>query len=86
MIRRGLWFVMGAVSSVWVQRKARRRLQRYTPPAAVERVRQQGVAAVRSVRAAVDEGREAMREYQADAQAELEADQARRKLRPVREA
>lgn len=85
-MRRVLWFALGAGSSVWARRSAKKRLERYTPPAAVERARQRGSAAARSVKAAVGEGRQAMRDYQTDAKADLDAQAARKRIRPARDA
>ena len=85
-MRRVVWFGLGVGSTVWARRTARKRLERYTPPAAVERARQRGVNAVREVKAAVVEGRATAREYQEDAKAELEAQAARKRIRPAREA
>ncbi len=83
MMRRLVWFFAGAGSSVWAQRAAKKRLRRYTPPAAVERARQSTLKAAREVKAAVREGRSAASDYRDDARAEVQADQARRRIRPV---
>jgi hypothetical protein len=85
-MKRLMWFVAGAGSGVWAQRAAKKRLRRYTPPAAVERARQSTVKVARDVKTAVREGRTAASDYRDDARAEVQADRARRRIRPVRDA
>ncbi|MGI9622908.1 MAG: hypothetical protein ACR2PK_08745 [Acidimicrobiales bacterium] len=86
MFKRAIWmgagFGAGLGSSFWVKRAVNRRVQRYVPTdvrsAAVTRAR----AATSNVRAAVNEGRTVMRQYQADAEAKVNKPN-RPKLRAV---
>jgi hypothetical protein len=86
VFKRLFWLVVGAGFgfgvSFWLMRFVRETVNRYTP----ERVSGDLAAAVRGLgqdlRAAVAEGREAMREREAELRAELEG---RRPARPVGE-
>ncbi|MDH3753063.1 MAG: hypothetical protein OEU32_04240 [Acidimicrobiia bacterium] len=82
-MRRALWFGLGVGSSIWARRAARRRVQQYTPPEVVQRAKVRTTRAAREIRAAVGEGRDAMREFQEDARAEITADTKRRSIRAV---
>lgn len=87
MFKRAIWmgtgFGLGVTSSVWMKRAVRRRVHRYAP----ERVRRQVTTRARRVQRdvthALAEGRQAMRDYRADAEAELTAQQRRRTIRAV---
>lgn len=75
MVRRLLWLAIGAGFgfgvSFWLMRFVRQTIERYSP----ERVSDDLAAAIRGfgqdLRAAVAEGREAMREREAELRAEL---------------
>ena len=71
MFKRALWFSIGCGSSLWVMRTVRRTLERLTP----HRLTQDAIAGARSatneVKAAIDEGRQAMREREAELRAEI---------------
>jgi hypothetical protein len=71
MFKRFLWFSIGCGSSLWVMRTLRRTVERLAP----QRLTQDAVAGARSagatLRAAVDEGRVAMREREAELRAEI---------------
>ena len=75
VVRRLVWFTSGATAgfggAVWVRRRIRRTVRRYAP----EQRRADTAASVRrlgsGVRAAVAEGRSAMREREAELRAEL---------------
>jgi hypothetical protein len=75
MFKRVRWvsvgFVAGAASSYAVVRRAKRVARRYRPPELVDRLQQNATGVRRNVSAAVFEGRTAMRERQADLQAEV---------------
>lgn len=72
MFKRIFWFTVGCGSSLWVMRTVRRTVERLTP----QRLTQDAVAGARSVgtelRAAVEEGRIAMRQREAELRAEIE--------------
>lgn len=76
MFKRLFWLAVGLTagfgSSFWLMRTVRRTVERLTP----ERLTQDAVAGARSVsaelRAALDEGRTAMRQREAELKAELE--------------
>ncbi len=72
MFKRALWFSIGCGSSLWVMRTVRRTLDRLTP----HRLTQDAVAGARSatneLKAALDEGRQAMRAREAELRAEIE--------------
>ena len=76
MFKRFFWLTVGLTlgfgSSFWLMRTVRRTVERFTP----ERVTQDVVAGARSFRAelkaALDEGRAAMREREAELRAEIE--------------
>jgi len=70
---------MGATGSVWVQRRLRRFLKSYTPPAVATRA---AASARDEFRAAWTEGREAMRQREV----ELRGDAARRTPPPAPDA
>ena len=71
MFKRALWFTIGCASSLWVARTVRRTLERLTP----QRLTKDAIAGARSasneIRAALDEGRTAMREREAELRAEI---------------
>ena len=71
MFKRVLWFSIGCASSLWVMRTVRRTVERLTP----HRLTQDAVAGAKSasdqVKAAIDEGRQAMREREAELRAEI---------------
>ena len=75
LFKRVRWIVMGmgmgATGSVWVRRRLRRFLRSYTPPAVATRA---AASAKDEFKAAWQEGREAMRQREA----ELRGDAARR--------
>ena len=69
MFKRLLWFTIGCGSSLWVMRTVRRTVERLAP----QRLTQDAVAGARSasnvLRAALEEGRTAMREREAELRA-----------------
>lgn len=69
MFKRLLWFTLGCASSLWVMRTVRRTVERLAP----QRLTQDAVAGARSagaeLKAAVAEGRVAMREREAELRA-----------------
>jgi hypothetical protein len=71
VFKRLLWFTIGCGSSLWVMRTVRRTVERLAP----QRLTQDAVAGARSarnvIRAAVDEGRAAMHEREAELRAEI---------------
>ncbi len=71
MFKRALWFSIGCGSSLWVMRTVRRTLDRLTP----HRLTQDAVAGARfatnELKAALDEGRQAMRAREAELRAEI---------------
>jgi hypothetical protein len=71
VFKRLFWFTLGCGSSLWLMRTVRRTVERFTP----QRLTQDAVAGARSVgteiRAALDEGREAMRQREAELRAEV---------------
>ncbi len=71
MFKRALWFSIGCGSSLWVMRTVRRTLDRLTP----HRLTQDALAGARSatneLKAALDEGRQAMRAREAELRAEI---------------
>jgi hypothetical protein len=71
VFKRLFWFILGCASSLWVMRTVRRTVERLTP----HRLTQDAVAGAKSagaeLRAALDEGRQAMREREAELRAEL---------------
>jgi len=71
VFKRVLWFSIGCASSLWVMRTVRRTVERLTP----HRLTQDAVAGAKSasdqVKAAIDEGRQAMREREAELRAEI---------------
>lgn len=71
MFKRLFWFTMGCASSLWVMRAIRRTVERFTP----HRLTQDAVAGAKSagaeLKAALDEGRQAMREREAELRAEI---------------
>ena len=76
MIKRLFWlgvgFLLGLGSSFAVTRRLRRAAARYAPAEVVERWGGQAHALGRDVRAALTEGRDAMRTREAELRAELE--------------
>jgi hypothetical protein len=75
MFKRVRWvsagFVLGLGSSYAVARRVRRTVQRYTPPQVADRLGTSAANAGRNARAAVVEGRSAMRAREADLRAEV---------------
>lgn len=71
MFKRLLWFSIGCGSSLWVMRTVRKTVERLAP----QRLTQDAVAGARTagvtLRAALDEGRVAMREREAELRAEI---------------
>lgn len=71
MFKRLLWFSIGCGSSLWVMRTVRRTVERLAP----QRLTQDAVAGAKAasseIRAALDEGRQAMREREAELRAEI---------------
>ena len=71
MFKRLLWFTIGCGSSLWVMRTVRRTVERLAP----QRLTQDAVAGAKSagavLKAALDEGRIAMREREAELRAEI---------------
>ena len=71
MFKRLLWFTIGCASSLWVMRTVRKTVERLAP----QRLTQDAVAGARSagaeLKAAVAEGRMAMREREAELRAGL---------------
>lgn len=69
MIKRIVWMgfgaVIGASGSVWANRRVRRFVDRYAPEHVRHRIQNRVRTASGHVRAAVDEGRSAMREREA---------------------
>ena len=88
MFKRAVWmgagFGAGLGSSFWVKRAVQRRVQRYVPDDMQQAVVRRAQAASTSVRGAVREGRAAMRQYQAEAEAQL-AEHRRANFRVVGE-
>ena len=75
MFKRVIWmgagFGAGLGSSFWVKRAVNRRVQRYVPTEVRGVVSKGARSATRSVRAAVSEGRDVMRQFQSDAEAQV---------------
>jgi hypothetical protein len=71
VFKRLFWFTLGCASSLWVMQKVRRTVERLTP----HRLTQDAVAGARTagsqLRAAFDEGRQAMRDREAELRAEI---------------
>ena len=71
MFKRLLWFAIGCGSSLWVMRTVRRTVERLAP----QRLTQDAVAGAKSagavLKAALDEGRLAMHEREAELRAEI---------------
>ena len=82
-MRRAFWFGLGVGSTVWARRAVNRKVRSYQPGPVATQVRRRAVAVGAEIRAAVSEGRAAMRDYQADAEAEVEAGVRRRSIRSV---
>ena len=82
MLKRVVWWTTGAAmgfgSSVWVQRKVRRTVQQYTPDVVQQRVQQSARSIGPTVKAAVGEGRAAMRERERQLEAEVDGRARRR--------
>ena len=87
MFKRIVWmgagFGAGLGSSYWVKRAVNRRVQRYVPDDVRTAVVKGAKSAGTTIKAAVDEGRSTMRQYQRDAEASLESDAPRANLRAV---
>lgn len=75
MLKRVVWWSTGAAmgfgSSLWVQRKVRRTVQQYTPEVVQQRVQSSARRIGPTVRAAVGEGRNAMRARERQLEAEV---------------
>ena len=76
MFKRAIWigagFGAGLSSSFWIKRVVNRRVDRYVPPDVRTAVGRGARKANSTVRTAVHEGRAAMRQFQAEAEAEVE--------------
>lgn len=87
MFKRIVWmgagFGAGLGSSYWVKRAVNRRVQRYVPDDVKTAVVKGAKSAGTTIKAAVDEGRTTMRQYQRDAEANLDGDTGRANLRAV---
>lgn len=81
MFKRTIWWSTGAAmgfgSSLWVQRKVRRTVDHYTPEVVGRRVRSSARQLVPAVKAAVGEGRQVMRDREAELRAEADGRAAR---------
>lgn len=77
MPRRTFWFVTGTAaglgSSLWVQRRVRTVVERYLPEKLQERAADAARRVGPTVRDAVTEGREAMRDREAEMRADVTA-------------
>lgn len=62
----------GAGASVWAQRRLKRWLRSYTPPEVAQRTTQRAQQAGSDLRAALVEGRQAMRQREVELRAEVE--------------
>ncbi len=82
-MRRAFWFGLGVGSSIWARRAVQRKVRSYQPGPVAARVGRRASALRADVRAAMVEGRVAMRDYQAEASSEAEAAVRRRAIRPV---
>jgi len=82
-MRRLFWFGLGVGSSIWARRTVQRKVRSYQPGPVAAQVRRRAAAVGAEVKAAVTEGRAAMRDYQAEAEADIEADVRRRSIRSV---
>lgn len=86
MFKRVIWwgagFSAGLGSSFWVKRAVNRKVSRYVPDDVRTAVGNKAKSAGTTIKAAVDEGRSTMRQYQADAEARIE-DGSRANLRAV---
>jgi hypothetical protein len=86
MFKRVIWwgagFSAGLGSSFWVKRAVNRKVARYVPTEIRRTVGTKARSAGTNLRAAVSEGRHAMREYQQDAEATV-GDGRRTDLRAV---
>jgi hypothetical protein len=75
MFKRARWisagFVLGVGSSYALTRRVKRTVQRYTPPRVADRITGTATNLRKDVHAAVGEGRDAMREREADLRAEV---------------
>jgi hypothetical protein len=80
VFKRARWIVMGmgfgASASVWAQRRLKRWLRSYTPPEVAARAAQRTTQAAGrtagEVRTALAEGRQAMRQREAELRAEVD--------------
>ncbi len=76
MFKRVIWwsagFGAGLGSSFWVKRAVNRRVQRYIPDDVRKAVGERARSTGSHIRTAIHEGRAAMRQYEADAEAEVE--------------
>jgi len=75
MLKRARWlaagFVLGLGSSYALARRVRRTVQRYTPPRVADRITGSATNLRRDMNAAVGEGKDAMREREAELRAEV---------------
>lgn len=87
MMKRIIWwgtgFGMGAVSSVWAKRKVRKKVDQMVPEVVRTDVGRTAKRVTSGVRTAVSEGRRAMRQYNEDAESQVNPDRPRRRLRAV---
>ena len=87
MFKRIVWmgagFGAGLSSSYWVKRAVNRRVQRYVPDDVRTAVVKGAKSAGTTIKAAVDEGRTTMRQYQRDAEASIQPEDRRPNLRAV---
>ncbi len=76
MFKRVIWwgagFGAGLGSSFWVKRAVNRRVQRYVPDTVRKAVGSTARSAGTRLRGAASEGRAAMRQYETDAQAQVD--------------
>lgn len=77
MMKRVVWMatgaVAGAVGSQWAQRKVKRKVAAFTPPAIATTVVGTVKGVTSDLRSVVSEGRDAMRQREAELRAELES-------------
>ncbi len=87
MFKRVIWmgagFSAGLGSSYWVKKAVNRKVNQYIPQDVRATVETKAKSATRTVAVAVNEGRAVMRQYQADAEAEIASPTRRSHLRSV---
>ena len=79
----GTGFGLGVTSSVWAKRAVRKRVRRYVPDQVRSQVTQRVKRVGTDVKSAVSEGRQVMRDYRTDMEAEVTATERRRSIRAV---